>query len=227
MFGIARTTGRSGAAASTVAIRTPAAIEITSVSRPRLAAACSSAAGTSPGFTATTTTSVSATAHAGLGADADAREALLEHAPPVGVDLGDRERLRVPARRRGDRTAVPHPCDHRRAGRARASREGNAQAHVGTGRRRERRLANEPEEPSSRPRTSPNGADRHAPRARSAGTVARARRYVKTNCALARRGRLVAPRAPTARVVRDVRGGGTRGGRSAGTTSRRARRARR
>ena len=68
VFGIARTTGRPGTSASSVAIVTPAAIDSTSVSlAERRLARAASAAATSPGFTATTTTSASATAHAGLG----------------------------------------------------------------------------------------------------------------------------------------------------------------
>ena len=60
-------------------------------------AALSSAAGTSPGFTATTTTSASATAHAGLGTTRTPGNAVLEDAAALGVDLGDRERVGLPA----------------------------------------------------------------------------------------------------------------------------------
>ena len=47
-------------------------------------------AATSPGFTATITTSASATAHAGLGTTRTFGNSLLERAPALGVDLGDR-----------------------------------------------------------------------------------------------------------------------------------------
>src|SRR4029450_7132046 len=65
--GIARRTGGSGPASSRVARVTPAAIDSTRASVFSDGRHCSSAAPTSPGFTATTTTSLSATAHAGLG----------------------------------------------------------------------------------------------------------------------------------------------------------------
>ena len=62
VLGMARTTGRPGAAASSVTIRTPAAIEITSVSGPSESAAPVRVSATSFGLTAATTTSAPATA---------------------------------------------------------------------------------------------------------------------------------------------------------------------
>ena len=67
VFGIARTTGRPGAASSSSAIVIPAAIESTSACSGSDGAADSSAADTCWGLSATITTSASATAHAGLG----------------------------------------------------------------------------------------------------------------------------------------------------------------
>src|SRR5262245_42917895 len=66
-FGIALTTGRPGAACSSVAMLTPAAMERTRACSGNAVALAVSASTTSGGFTATTRRSTSAAAHAGLG----------------------------------------------------------------------------------------------------------------------------------------------------------------
>ena len=118
VFGIARTTGRPGRAASTSAIVTPAAIDSTSAcSGERSATQASSAPATSPGFTATTTTSASATAHAGLGTtrtpgkrssrtrrrSASTSATASVSRLPAGVEQARRRAPRPSARRRGAR----------------------------------------------------------------------------------------------------------------------------
>ena len=125
VFGIARTTGRPGAAASSVAIVTPAAIESTSVSRGKAGSATSSVLPTSPGFTATMTTSVSATAHAPLGTTRTLGNCASSSWRRVGIDLGDRDVLGVvPAVEQAAR-AAPRPSSRHRAARREPSAEGN------------------------------------------------------------------------------------------------------
>ena len=97
--------------------------------------------------------------------DADLRELLLELAAAVGVDLGDRELVGVPA-------AVEQAAEQRGT-HLPAADQGHARHPTRvTPRRCARRAANEsakrvgPEEPSEPPRTSPNGTAPPAPRAR-------------------------------------------------------------
>ena len=109
VFGIARTTGRPGARPRASAIATPAAIDSTIAS--------SAEARRAPLERRRHVAGLHRDDHdVGVGDGpgrarhhVDAREALLEHPPPVGVDLGDRERLRLPARRRADRTSSASP----------------------------------------------------------------------------------------------------------------------
>ena len=183
VFGIARTTGRPGAAASSVAIVTPAAIDSTSVSRgKRRERGARASPPTSPGFTATID-------DVGVGDrprrarhDAHLRELRFELAAAVGIDLRDRDVVGVV-------TAVEQAADERRAHLpateqrdASHRREGNpptrrhvrhpadqwSRASLG---HRWRSLARRPgdatrpEERSEPLRTSPNEAGPPAPRA--------------------------------------------------------------
>ena len=97
VLGIARTTGRPGAAASSAARVTPAAIDRTRAPSGRTSAQPASASMASAGFTAITSTSASVATHAGLRRDAHPGQARLEHVAAVGVDLGDGQRLGLPA----------------------------------------------------------------------------------------------------------------------------------
>ena len=117
VLGIARTTGRlAGRAASSVAIVTPAAIDSTRASVGSDGSACSRARRrrrrASP---RRTTTSASATAHAGLGTTRTLGNRCLEDAAALGVDLGDRERVGVPAAVEQPADAAPRPSARRRA----------------------------------------------------------------------------------------------------------------
>ena len=126
VFGIARTTGRPGTSASSVAIVTPAAIDSTSVLARRARRTRSrGVAATSPGFTATTTTSASATAHAALGTTrtfGNCCSSARRRSPSISaID----ERVGIPAAVEQAADAAPRPSSRRRAARRVTSREGN------------------------------------------------------------------------------------------------------
>ena len=89
--------GMAGSVASMAAIVTPAAIDRISAPSASADADASSAAGTSPGFTATTRISASAAAHAPLGTTRTPGSRSSSNAAAVGVDLGDRDRPGLPA----------------------------------------------------------------------------------------------------------------------------------
>ena len=167
MFGIARTTGRPGAAASSAAIVTPAAIESTS--------ACSAERrrrGLEHGRHVCRLhrddhdVGVADDPRRARGRRAP-REERLELVAAVGIDLGDRECRRRRSPRRAARRRGPRPCVRPRAPRCASRSEGTG---AGVARARRNRLmdARGPEERSGRfalPRT-----ERHpAPRASPAG----------------------------------------------------------
>ena len=113
VLGIARTTGRPGATASSAAMVTPAAIDSTSAPSGRTSAQLVER-GDRVGRLHRE--------HEHLGVargprrvphDAHAGQARLERVVAVGVDLGDRELLRLPSRRRAGRPRAPRPCDRR------------------------------------------------------------------------------------------------------------------
>ena len=107
--------------------------------------------------------------------DADLRELLLERDPAFAVDLRDRERRRLPSRRRAGRRREPRPSSRRRAAQrvtssARVTAVVRGAMHDRARRQPRRRLVRRtssgPRNLRIRPRTSPNGADPPAPRAR-------------------------------------------------------------
>ena len=97
--------------------------------------------------------------------DAHAGEAILEDPAAFGVDLGDRERVGLPAGRRrrpdGERFAHAAPAEEAHVHRVRltvALTRSASTERVISARRTRRRTRRGPEERSGRSRTSPNGA---------------------------------------------------------------------
>ena len=115
VFGIARTTGRPGAAASSAAIVTPAAIDSTSCLGPSAAPAALERVGDVAGLQAHDTTSASATAHADARHHTHVGKLGLELAPALGVDFGDRQIGGVEVCCRAGRRSTRRPSSRRRA----------------------------------------------------------------------------------------------------------------
>ena len=122
VFGIARTTGRSGAAVSRVSRVTPAAIDRTErLLRERGRALLERGDDVARLHRHDDESGVG---HRPRRArhDADPGEALLEHAPPVGIDLGDRDALGLPA-------GVEQPGEQRLAHAPTAQQRNRGHAH--------------------------------------------------------------------------------------------------
>ena len=155
VLGIARTTGRSPAPASTSASVTPAAIDSTSACSGRIGAQASSAAGDVARLDRDHDDVGVGRRPGGARDHAHSGEPLLEHPPALAVDLRDRDACRCPSRRRSAPARAPRPFDrHRGAQDSSGSGVNRCPRAACDGRTRERVRARGTLES---PRTSPNG----------------------------------------------------------------------